>query len=139
MITGRCLCEGVRFEIDGRLGPIIYCHCSMCRRASGSAFAANASVRTGALRVVAGQELIAEVQSSPGTFRGFCSRCGAPLYGRSESLPGLRRVRLGSLEGYPGGRCVANIWVGSKAPWFEITDELERFDEEPPDSYGACG
>lgn len=139
MITGRRLCENVRFEIDGRLGPIVYCHCAMCRRASGAAFAANASVRAGALRMVAGGELIAEIESSPGAFRGFCSRCGTPLYGRSESLPGVRRVRLGTLDGDPGDRSVANIWVGSKAPWFEITDDLERFDEEPPESYCACG
>ena len=45
MITGKCLCGKVRYEINGRLGPVVYCHCSMCRRATGSAFATNASVR----------------------------------------------------------------------------------------------
>lgn len=71
MLTGQCSCGGVRFEISNDLGPIIYC--SMCRRATGSAFAANASVRASEFRVVTGGQLISEYQSSPGTFRLFCS------------------------------------------------------------------
>ncbi|HUI25404.1 MAG TPA: GFA family protein [Candidatus Kryptonia bacterium] len=139
MITGRCLCGGVRFEVAATLGPVIYCHCSMCRRASGSAFATNASVRTDGFRITAGRELITEYESSPQQFRGFCSRCGSPLYGRQAAFPQMRRVRLGTLEGDPGTRSVAHIWVGSKSAWFEITDELEQFDEEPPIEYCAPG
>jgi hypothetical protein len=56
MITGKCLCGKVRYEINGRLGPVVYCHCSMCRRATGSAFVTNASVRANEFRVVAGSE-----------------------------------------------------------------------------------
>ena len=82
MITGKCLCGKVRYEIDGRLGPVVYCHCSMCRRATGSAFATNASVRANEFRVVAGSELISEYESSPSNMRAFCSRCGSPLYCR---------------------------------------------------------
>src|ERR1700730_6667199 len=120
MLTGKCLCGGIRFEIHEELGPIIYCHCSMCRRASGSAFATNASVRSSAYRIVAGKELITEYESSPGGFRGFCSLCGSPIYNRSDRQMPLHRVRLGTLDSDPGNRSVANIWVGSKAPWFEI-------------------
>jgi hypothetical protein len=136
MLTGKCLCGGVRFEISNQLGPIIYCLCSMCRRASGSAFATNASVRASEFRVVAGSELVSEYESSPGSYRAFCSRCGSPVFGRIAPTD-LIRVRVGSLDGDPGGRPIANIWVGSKAPWFPITDSLERFDEEPPLHYCA--
>jgi hypothetical protein len=127
----------VRFEIDEDLGPIIYCHCSMCRRASGSAFASNASVRSASFRITSGKELLTEYQSSPDGVRAFCSRCGSTVYGRSLSIPSFRRVRLGTLDGDPGNRSGANIWMGSKAPWFEVTDHLERFEEEPPVSYCA--
>ena len=128
-MTGHCLCGGVRFEVDGELGPIVYCHCEMCRRATGTAFATSASVR-GAFRLVAGAELVSEYQSSEGSYRAFCSRCGSPVYNRVEGSP-TRRVRLGTLDADPGGRAVAHVWVGSKAPWFEITDTLPRFDEAP--------
>lgn len=139
MLSGGCLCGGVHFEIDGELGPIVHCHCSMCRRASGTAFATNASVHADVLRIVTGRELISEYQSSPGKFRSFCSRCGSPLFAREADSPSIRRVRLGTLDGDPGARAVAHIWAGSKAPWFSISDSLELFHGEPPQSYCAPG
>jgi hypothetical protein len=135
VLTGRCLCEGVRFEIDAPLGPVVYCHCSMCRRATGSAFATNASVRSDGFRIVAGKDLIAEYSASPNNFRAFCSRCGSPLFGRFSEHPDVLRVRLGTLVEDPGVRSTAHIWTGSKAAWFEITDDLKRFDESATLSY----
>lgn len=134
MITGQCLCGNVRYEIAGRLGPIVYCHCSMCRRATGSAFATNASVRAREFRVVAGSELISEYESSPSNVRAFCSRCGATLYCKWF---GLIRIRLGTLDDDPGVRPVAHVWVRSRAPWHEITDSLAQFDQAPPERYCA--
>jgi hypothetical protein len=132
MITGGCLCDSVRFEIDGKLGAPGYCHCSQCRKANGSAFAANAPVRKRSFSFVRGQEMVREYESSPGKFRAFCSGCGSPVYSRNEKEPETLRVRLGTLDGDPGRRPLAHVWVGSKAPWHEITDELPRFDEAPP-------
>jgi hypothetical protein len=134
MITGRCLCGDVGYEIDGKLGPAGYCHCSQCRRANGSAFAANAPARAKYLRFVSGREQIREYESSPGKSRAFCARCGSPLYSRRVSEPELYRIRLGSVDGDPGRRPLAHVFVGSKAPWFEITDELPRFEEGVPRS-----
>jgi len=137
MLTGGCLCGGIRIEIDGSLGPIIYCHCSMCRHANGSSFATNASVWTEQFRIVAGRELIKEYESSPGNLRAFCSRCGSPLYGTIKEAPSIRRVRLGTLNSVDRATSVAHIWVGSKSEWFDITDSLEQFQEEPPGEYCA--
>ena len=136
-LTGHCLCAAVRFEIDGRLGPAIYCHCSQCRRASGSAFATNASVRARYLHLRSGRELIREYESSPGKFRAFCSRCGSPLYSRLAADPETFRIRLGTLDGDPGRRPLSHFWVGSKAVWHEITDALAQFEgDTPPQSDG---
>jgi hypothetical protein len=139
MLAGQCLCGGVRFEISGKIGPVVYCHCSMYRRATGSAFATGASVESAAFRIVEGASLISEYQSSPGYFRNFCSRCGSPLYGRSEEFPSMRRVRLGTIDGNIAQRPVANIFVGTKAPWFDVTNSLETFEEFPPPSYFVTG
>jgi hypothetical protein len=88
VITGGCLCGTVRYEITGKIGTVIYCHCSQCRRASGSAFAANAPVLSKYLAFVSGKDVIREFESSPGKFRGFCSKCGSPLYSRrSRPIP----------------------------------------------------
>ncbi len=136
-ITGRCLCAAVQFEIDGRLGPAIYCHCSQCRRASGSAFATNASVRARYLQFRSGRDAIREYESTPGKFRAFCSRCGSPLYSRLASDPESFRIRLGTLDGDPGRRPSAHFWVGSKAVWHEITDALPQFAGDVPPGAGG--
>jgi hypothetical protein len=140
MLTGRCLCGGVRFEINGYRGPVIYCHCSMCQHATGSSFATNASVQTENFRILDGHDLIKEYESSSGNRRAFfCSKCGSPLYGTFSDILSVRRVRLGTLDNTEGAKSVAHIWTGSKSDWFEITNDLEQFEEEPPGNYCAPG
>ena len=132
MLHGKCLCEGVRYEISGELGPLGYCHCSQCRRASGSAFGANADARRDEFKWLGGEELVREYESSPDTIRAFCSRCGSPLYKRSAAKPDVVRIRLGSLEEDPGLRARVHVYVADKAPWYEITDALPRFEQGLP-------
>ena len=131
MLTGKCVCEAVRFEIDAALGPAIACHCSQCRRSTGAAFNPNASVPTDKYRILAGQELVREFSAKPGAYRAFCSRCGSPLYGRSDAYPQIRRVRLGSLDDTGGAKPIAHIFTGSKADWYDIRDNAEQFEEWP--------
>lgn len=77
---------------------------------------------------VSGAELVREFESSPGNFRAFCGACGSPIYSRRPDAPEVLRLRLGILNDDPKRRPLAHFWVGSKAPWFEITDALPQFD-----------
>lgn len=126
-LSGRCLCGGVRFEIHGPLGPLVYCHCESCRRANGTAFGANANVRARYWKWLAGRETIREYESSPGKMRSFCPTCGSPIYSRRVDDPEMLRVRLGLLDGEPGRRCLAHMFVAEKAPWYEIADDLPQY------------
>ena len=130
-MRAECLCGGVTIQITGKLGPLVYCHCSRCQKASGTAFAANADVRGRYWNVASGKPLIREFESSPGVFRAFCSRCGSPIYSRREAAPDTFRLRLGLLRDDPERRSLAHFWVGSKAGWFEITDDLPQFEFGP--------
>jgi hypothetical protein len=121
----------VRIEVDAVLGPAIACHCSQCRRSTGSAFNTNASVSAHSYRIVAAKELAREFSKSPGHYRAFCSQCGSPLYGRSDLFPAIWRVRLGTLEKTNGVHLIAHIFTGSKADWFDITDKLKQFEAYP--------
>jgi hypothetical protein len=132
MLTGSCLCGSVRFQIDGKLGPAGYCHCSQCRKASGSAFAANAPVRRKYHSFLRGEDSIREFESSPGKFRAFCSHCGSPVYSRLDAEPETLRIRLGTLDQDPGRRPLVHVWVGSKAPWHTISDDLPRLEKGIP-------
>jgi hypothetical protein len=132
MHHGSCLCGGVAYEIDAEIGRILFCHCSMCRRAHGSAFRARAAVRKSALRIVRGEALIAEYRSSPDTLRRFCRVCGSPLWNSWDPDPEHYGLALGTLATDPGRRPAGHVFVGSKAPWYEITDDLPQFAEFPP-------
>jgi hypothetical protein len=129
-ITGHCLCGGVRFEIDGPLGPASYCHCTRCQRRTGTAASAQAHFEPGALRIVAGEELVREYRPEQGWGKLFCSNCGSALFSRNPSDPGPRSVRLGVLDGDPGVRPSYRQFVAYAASWEPIPDDgLPRHDE----------
>ena len=139
MITGGCLCGGVRFEFDEPEGDFDLCHCSRCRKASGSAFLAGMWVEKDRFRMVQGDELVrsyaAPILHKPPAYRScFCSRCGSPVP-RSDPDFFLVDVPAGSLDDDPGIRPDKHLVIGPKAPWFEITDELPRMDVEQLKEY----
>jgi len=129
--AGGCLCGGVRYVLRGELGPITLCHCSQCRKAQGGAAVAAAPVRAAEFEITAGPELLRAYESSPGKERVFCSRCGSPLYSRRVADTDFLRLRLGTLDGPVGKKPSAHIWVGDKADWDLICDDVpqhERFE-----------
>jgi hypothetical protein len=131
MYTGSCLCGGVQFRISAELGPIELCYCRQCRKASGTAFASNASAPASAFHVTRGAELLSSFESSPGEERVFCVRCGSPIISRKNSAPEVVRVRVGSIN-EPLLVCpAAHYYVASKCNWWQIGDGLPQFMEEP--------
>lgn len=128
-IKGSCLCGGIRYEIDGPVGRVVNCHCSMCRKATGAAFRTRAKVLTAAFRWVRGEDLVSTYDSSPGETRTFCRICGATLPTFFRDRPDEIGLPLGTLGDDPGARPSAHVWVDSKASWWEITDTLPQFSE----------
>jgi hypothetical protein len=127
-LTGSCLCGGIRYEIDGPLGAIVNCHCSMCRKATGAAFRTRAAVPASAFRWTRGEELLTRYQSSPGNIRTFCRICGSTLASFFPAAPAEIGLPLGTLDDDPGVTPQAHVYVRSKAPWHEITDALPQHD-----------
>jgi hypothetical protein len=129
MHQGSCLCGDVRYEIAGEIGDFGYCHCKSCRKASGSAHAANAPVARADFRLVSGAERLREFESSPGKVRVFCSRCGSPIYVHLAARPDVLRIRLGSLDTPFDKQPRAHTWVSEKAAWEPIEGTLPQFPE----------
>jgi hypothetical protein len=132
MYTGGCLCESVRFEIKGPIRNIVYCHCSQCRKAQGSAFATNGIVKATDFGIVSGANSLNGYESSPGQTKYFCRNCGSPILSKSESRPGQVRVRLGTIDSEIVERPMAHIFATSKACWEEITDDLPQYEAYEP-------
>ena len=129
-ISGRCLCGGIRYDVTGEITYAGNCHCAMCRQQSGSAFITAGFVDPDEFRWTQGEDLVARYESSPGSFRIFCKECGSNL-GTIEKGQ-VTMIFLGTVSGDPGVRPAEHIFVGSKAPWYEINDDLPRYDEFPP-------
>lgn len=126
-LTGGCLCGAVRFEIDGALRHITHCHCSMCRKAHGAAFATYARLGRRRFRLVSGGDALRRFVSSEHVTREFCGRCGSPLFWSSDEEPDVVGVALGTVDGDPGGRPEAHIHERDRACWVDIADTLPRF------------
>lgn len=131
--TGQCLCGTVRYRVTGPLGEVRYCHCRMCRRATGSAFSANAPVPVERFALLAGADSIREYEASSGAFRCFCGNCGLPVFARLARAPGHVRIRLGGLEAPDGVEITGHVWTESKADWHAIHDDLPQY----PQGFGS--
>ena len=134
MIRGSCLCGGVTFEFDHFTGPFELCHCSRCRKVSGSAFMAGVAAPRSAFRLSTGRDLIrtydAPILKAPPVYRScFCSRCGSPVPDPSSESP-LIEIAAGTLDDDPGVRPDKHIFIETKAPWYTIADALPQLDEE---------
>ena len=132
MYVGACLCGGIRFEILGGIRNIVYCHCSRCRKAQGSAFAANGIVATADFRMSTGESLLTGYESTPGQTKFFCRTCGSPIMSKSMARPDQVRVRLGAIDSDLTERPMAHIFATSKANWEEIAGDLPQYEGYEP-------
>lgn len=131
MLRGSCLCGGVRFEIDGKVSPVGQCHCSLCRKVSGTTGNAALLTASRSFRWVAGQEL-AQVYARPSGFRSvFCRICGSPMPVHQESGK-LVGIPAGLLDDDPVVRVEQHIFVASKAGWDEISGSGQQYSEAAP-------
>ena len=131
-VRGGCLCGAVRYEVAGDLLDADHCHCSMCRRQHGAAFATYAQFNPGDFRWCSGEDLVRVYQTPSGAGWAFCSACGSTLAGTEDG--DVTSIALGTVEGDPGLRPSAHIFVGSRAAWHEIGDDLPQYDERAPDT-----
>jgi hypothetical protein len=131
VLSGCCLCEGIAYEITGDLGPIYNCHCSKCRRWHGAAFRTRASIQAWQFKWLRGEDLLNRFHSSEHVVKHFCKVCGSNLISTYDDHPERIGIPLGGLDHAPSNRPVGHIWVGSKAPWFDITDGLPQHNTWP--------
>jgi hypothetical protein len=129
-MKGSCLCGAVSYEVTGAFKVMGNCHCSMCRKANGAAFATWGILDSQQFRWTSGEVLIQEYESSPGRQRCFCRNCGSQLVSMHSGVVG--EIVVATLDADPGERPREHIFVGSKAPWYEISDDLPQHKEWPP-------
>jgi len=133
MINGHCECGRVQFEVDSEIEDFSHCHCSQCRRLHGAAYATFAAVARDKFRYVSGEADLKVYASSDDHERVFCANCGSNILVALEQEPDVLYLSMGTIEGDPVHPAGYHIYVGSKAAWHEITDDLPQYDTEPPE------
>ncbi|HTC14911.1 MAG TPA: GFA family protein [Steroidobacteraceae bacterium] len=128
-LSGMCLCGAVRYRVADAFRYALNCHCSKCRRATGSAFKPFAGIERERLRIVTGADQLLRFGDEL-THDAHCRICGSLLYSVVRA-GAFVHVTLGTLLDPPAIRPSAHIFVGSKAPWFSISDDLPQHAEFP--------
>lgn len=128
-LAGKCYCGAVHYEVADAFHYAMSCHCSNCRRTTGSAFKPFAGIERDKLAITRGADSLMiygeETQNNT-----HCARCGSLLYSVVRD-GAYAHVAMGTLVDAPSIRPGRHIFVGSKAPWYTITDDLPQHDEFP--------
>lgn len=132
MYTGSCLCGAIRVQIDGPIDSIVHCHCSRCRKTSGTAFATNGFVQRSAFQVFHDDGALRAYSDRPETQRFFCSCCGSPVYSANVADPSRIRLRLGLLDSAIAERPMSHNFVTFRANWEDLDAELPRYEGYEP-------
>ena len=128
--NGSCLCEVVEYEVDEFLSHVAHCHCSMCRKFHGTAFATFADVSRSKFRWVSGEEALKGYTAENGTTRTFCKHCGSSLtFSSPRASNDVVEIALGTVDGDIPVEPNAHIFVGSGANWGVISDDLPQYGE----------
>lgn len=137
MREGGCLCGTITWSVAGPFDTMLHCHCSMCRKEHGSLFVTFVSAPHDGFAWQSGEDAIVRYPSSEQGERPFCGTCGSPVP-TVASGAGVAICLAGSLEGDLGITPQAHMFVGSKAPWHDILDDLPQHEGYPPE-WGVGG
>ena len=135
MYKGSCLCGKIELEITGPIEAIIHCHCSKCRKSTGSAFSTNGFVANQYFKIKKGKDTLGNYETLPGKNRYFCSTCASPIYSSSDTSPGYVRLRLGILDSDITERPMSHNFVTSKANWEKLNATLPEHEKHEPDRH----
>lgn len=129
-IKGRCCCGGVEYSIPDSFAYAAYCHCSQCRRATGSSFTVFGGIPTSDIKMLKGEALLSSSKDNNDhdTIGCFCMKCGTSIFDHKQDW-GLTHIGYGHLDEAPSMLPQVHIYTGSKAAWTSISDGLPQYEE----------
>jgi hypothetical protein len=120
---GQCLCGAIKYEADSVDDKMGHCHCSLCQKFHGAAFATFGSVAIGDFRWLSGETQLQTYMADNGTKRKFCKQCGSSLIFESAKANGLIEFSLATLDEAPPLSPDAHIYTRSRVDWLNIDDD----------------
>ena len=130
--TGSCLCGDIAFAYDGAIGSAAYCHCTDCRRCTGSAFNISVAFDAADFKITRGVPASFSKQAESGheVTRYFCANCGSPLYTTSATVPDRVFAKAGVIDDPALIRPTHQSWVRSAVPWACIDNGVPAYDKD---------
>lgn len=126
IIQGGCLCGTVRFEVTPPTKWCAHCHCTMCRCAHGAGMVTWFGAHAASFRLVAGAAQLMWYRSSAAARRGFCGRCGSPMFFESERWPGEVHIARASVAGPIDREPAAHVHFDVRVGWLSLHDDLPK-------------
>jgi hypothetical protein len=131
VLRGRCACRAIAYEVEDAFVAAFNCHCSNCRATTGSAFMPWGEIEREKLRVTKGAGSLRVLGDPDADHEVHCEACLSLVYWTSMRDRAYVRIPFGSLVDEPMLKPTAHMFVGSKASWYEIRDDLPQHDEYP--------
>lgn len=130
---GGCLCGTIRYAVNAEPQRIHNCHCDTCRKVTGSAFATNIFVAEDDIVITQGEpKSFSHTADSGNTVvKEFCANCGSQLFGHGTGRPGVKNIKVGSIDDASFVQPIANLYVKRALPFTQIDPSLDCFDEMP--------
>ena len=131
--TGGCLCGAIRYEVNSEPQRIANCHCGDCRKATGSAVATNIFVADDSVVMTQGEpKSFSHTADSGNTMvKEFCANCGSQVFGHSNGRPGIKSIKVGSIDDASFVRPQVNVFLRRALPFTQIDRNLACFDGMP--------
>lgn len=130
MTKGACLCGKITWEFSAEPEAAYHCHCSMCRKAHGAAFGTYYWIKSKTFNWTGSLDSLVEYSSSPELDRAFCRECGSVVPNPDKEEDYVYVPAGSHTDGPPIDE---HIMVGSKAPWYDISDSLQQHEIYPPE------
>jgi hypothetical protein len=127
VITGKCACAKVQYQVSAELIDFSHCHCSICRKIHGAAFASWGGIARDKFTYLSGEDSIKSYAFSENSDSIFCSNCSSTLLVDYKPDKEMLYVAMGAVDGNVNCPPGFHGFVGSKAPWFEISDDLPQY------------
>ena len=125
------MCGRATLEIAGDITDASLCHCSICRKVTGSAYGAYGGVPSRNFKWVQGKECLTEYNLTDNLKKYFCQFCDSTLVTRHSSWPDYTYISLGCLDEDPQITLEYHQFVGSRASWDAICDGVKQYEEWP--------
>ncbi len=132
MLTGRCLCGGCSYSIEGDPVVVAHCNCRDCQRLTGAGHSTGAMFAEEGVSLTGSVALFSLLSDAGNSVtRLFCGACGSPLFGKNTGMPGFMTVSLGTLDDPNALTPQVAVFARTRPDWDSIDSSVERFDAQP--------